>query len=851
MTINVWTKPSGYNFGTFLESSQIYPPASSEIPTDWDSGVTYAPNSNVIFNGKTYFSRQTSTNKQPDTNQIYWAQYILLPANAENITFSIISGNLPEGMFLTDNYIFGTPFVINTTSKIPVCIRATDGVSISDRTFYLTVDGSAPPAFITKPGALEIGVHQQLYVKSGTYVSYQLEGFDLTTLGTGTLSYFISSDDGHLPPGLSLSNSGLISGYVEPILSNTVGAQYNEVFDPSKLRDFSANFQFRVTLSNGVTLNHRIFRILVAGSDEFRADSTSELGFAGGFSADVTYLRQPVWLTDSNLGIYRANNYLTIPITLYDSTSTTVRLEHTNHEVYAVSEFLDNDFTTNTAGSRYVSVSNVTGTINFGYFFSLEHYLTDASSTMYQISAVEQIGDAYKLTITHPLEMDLPPGTAFYIGTRCTLPEGTAFDSDGGELYGSIPYQPAITQYYTFTINAQRYSDELYEFVNSAKTFSITILGDITSEIKWSTASNLGEVPANYPCVLSVKASSSVPNASVVYTVASGELPAGLKLNLDGEIIGMVNQFYVSETLKGLTTFSEYDSDGNVTIANQSFDNGITTFDRTFKFTVRATDQYNYSASEREFVITVTTPNDVAYSNISVRPLLTPDQRALWASFINDTTIFTPSSIYRVNDRHFGVQSTLTMLVFAGIETVSAGAYATAIELNHKRKRFLFSDVKKATAATESGEVYEVIYIQMLDPLEPNGKRLQEQITASSSVYYPNSITNWQKRIASTVGHYRTVDGQQVPVPVLTERNYLPLWMRTIQSNSKEQLDYTLAVPLCFCKVGTADDILLNIKHSGFDFNNIDYTVDRYIIDAVTDSTGDKYLAFSNDRTTI
>jgi hypothetical protein len=845
MALNVWTESSGYNFGTFLESSQIYPPVSAADPVTWQAGTTYTRNTNVVYNGKTYFSRQGSTNKSPDTNPIYWAQYILLPANAAGITFSIISGNLPEGMFLKDNYIFGTPFVISTTTNISVCIRATDGTSISDRTFKFTVDGSAPPAFITQPGALGVGIHDQLYVKSGTFISYQLEGFDLTTLSGDTLNYFISSGDGHLPPGLTMSSSGLISGYVEPILSNTVGAQYNEVFDASMLRDFSANFQFKVTLSNGVALNYRIFRILVVGTDEFRADSTSELGFAGGFTSDVTYLRQPVWLTDSNLGIYRANNYITIPVTLYDNTNTAIRLENTNHEVYAIAEFLENNFSTNIAGSRYVSVGNVSGTIKVGYYFSLEHYLTSASNIKYQIAAVEQIGDAYKLTLSsaHALEIDIPVGTAFYIGTECTLPVGTSFDNDGGELYGSMPYQPAITKSFSFTINASRYSAQLDEFVNSAKTFNITILGDITSEIVWGTDRVLGELPANYPCVLSIKASSSVPNATVVYTVIGGALPPGLSLNLDGEIIGMVNQYYVSDTLKGLTTFSEYDVDGNVIVAAQTFDNNTTTFDRTFKFTVQATDQYNYSASSREFTLAITTPNDVSYSNISVRPLLVPEQRANWASFINDTTIFTPSSIYRVNDRHFGVQSTLSMLIFGGIETMAARAYAEAIALNHKNKRFVFSNVKKALASSNNGDVYEVIYIQMLDPMEPNDTNLAESIRTDSATYYPSSITNWQKRIASAINSHG--------VPAKVERNYLPLWMRTTQPGYKEQLGFVLAVPICFCKVGTADDILLNIKHSTFDFKNLDYTVDRYIIDAVTDSTGDKYLAFSNDRTTL
>jgi hypothetical protein len=79
--------------------------------------------------------------------------------------------------------------------------------------------------------------------------------------------------------------------------------------------------------------------------------------------------------------------------------------------------------------------------------------------------------------------------------------------------------------------------------------------------------------------------------------------------------------------------------------------------------------------------------------------------------------------------------------------------------------------------------------------------------------------------------------------------------MRSIQPGTKEELGYQLAVPLCFCKPGTADSILLNIKNyiktTGFSLNTIDYTVDRYTIDSVTGYTSDKYLIFRNDRITV
>ena len=114
-----------------------------------------------------------------------------------------------------------------------------------------------------------------------------------------------------------------------------------------------------------------------------------------------------------------------------------------------------------------------------------------------------------------------------------------------------------------------------------------------------------------------------------------------------------------------------------------------------------------------------------------------------------------------------------------------------------------------------------------------------------------NGISNWRDRLK----YWKDVDLQGNPVSFASERNYLPLWMRSIQPGTKQELGFQLAVPLCFCKTGTADDIILNIKNhiktTDFNFNLIDFTVDRYIIDSVEGYTGDKYLVFRNDRITV
>lgn len=856
MSLNVWTQPSGYSFGTF------YGEVSIDLPLP--------------------------------VNQ-----------NVNNTTFKLISGSLPSGVFLQDKKLVGSPFVKKNKLNYSFCIRATQGTQISDRTFYLNLIERNLPTFITPSGDLAAGIHHQFYVLDSTYVNYQLEAVDLNP-SAESLKFFIASNDGQLPPGLTLSESGLIEGFVEPLISirpeDGTGNYDKSIFDhvaydfgilPTNgfddyqydLVDFdfnlptqniitlNSNYQFRVTISDGINTTQRIFRIFVVGNDAFRADSTERNGLAGQFTADATYIRQPFWITNPNLGTFRANNYITLPLVLYDTKLVIFRLETTNQEVYATTiQVTQSD---NVIGSNTVTIAKITGTPIVGQYFSFEYYLEGATEELYQISQVTNLGNGrYRLQLSSSLLISVPNSTEFYIGTLTKLPPGMRFDVQTGNAVGVVPYQPSVTQSYRFTITATRLGEK-NDLVSTSRTFNLAIIGDINSEILWNSSTNLGSIPANYTCTLAVSASSNIPNATIIYQLVGGSLPNGLILNPDGEIIGIPNQFFkpASNTL-GLIIFDS---------GNTTFDENTTTVDRTYKFVVKASDQYGYSAITKEFEITTTTPNEFNYSNITTKPFLNNTQRTAWKNFINDTNIFTPSSIYRPNDPTFGLQSTLKMLVYAGIETKLAGAYVGAMGLNHKRKRFQFGSVKKATAVDrESGdEIYEIVYVQMLDPLEPNGKHLPLKLISSkennnitvdnnprslsnltidshinignndpitvdstgyeisdpkSNNYYPNSITNWRNRLKQVGAR---------------ERNYLPLWMRSIPAGEKEEIDYVLAIPLCYCHVGTADKILLNIKFSEFDFKNIDYTVDRYIIDSVTGQDSDKYLIFRNDRITI
>lgn len=786
MALNVWTQPSGFSFGVFEEQVTLETPQPSGPPV---AGIA------------------------------------LPVVNDAGVVYSVISGALPSGVFLIGNRLVGAPYVVDNILNYVFCIRANlNNLDYSDRTFGMSVTGVDAPVFITPEGNLDAGVNHQFYTLDGSYVNYQLDAVDLNVDDGQVLTFYIESglqDNGELPPGLTLSRSGLISGFITPSLTSS--------------NERNHSYTFVVTVTDGINFATREFTIFVVVPNQFRADSTTSDGLAGDFTADSTYVTTPVWLTPSDLGIYRANNYVTIPVDLYDNRNTTFRIETTNTEVYAVTYQVG---LSNLSSTNKLTVTNTSSVPQVNHYLTFENYVQSASNTVYRITAVTELSEGvYELTLASNLSLTLDNGTPFYMGTLSALPTGLSFDTATSELYGVIPYQPAITKTFKFTVTASRTEFGSSSSINTSRTFTVSILGDITSEIIWNTPANLGTLSANYVSTLSINASSTITDTIMNYEVVSGALPPGLSLSNDGSIIGSVNQFYSSITGQlGLIIFDSGET---------TFDNNTTTFDRSYKFTIQASDQYGYSASSREFTITIDTPNVTEYSDIITRPFLEKSQRTAWISFITDTSIFTPSSIYRPNDSNFGLQTNLAMVVYAGIESVTATNYITSMQSGFKRKRLHFNSIQKALAIDpNTGEsVYEVVYAKLHDPLEPNNDRLPIDVNG----YHINSISNWRDRLVYGDGIKSTTSDN-----LSSERNYLPLWMRTIQAGTKEQLGFTLAVPLCYCKVGQADDIILNIKYSGFDFKTLDYTVDRFILKEIT---GDKYLAFrtdsTNDRETI
>ena len=277
---------------------------------------------------------------------------------------------------------------------------------------------------------------------------------------------------------------------------------------------------------------------------------------------------------------------------------------------------------------------------------------------------------------------------------------------------------------------------------SSTKTFTIKIIGEIDSTIKWITPIDLGSIPANYISNLKVEAQTTVPDTRMLYKITAGKLPFGMSLSPDGEILGDANQFSTPQML-GITTWE------NNAVMWDGVLPGDTSFDRKYKFTVEAKDRFAYTAIKREFNLTITVPDTKRYTDVYMRPLLKDSQRTLYANFISDRTIFEPEKLYRSQDPNYGLKKNLDMLVYAGIESKKIENFVSAAAKNHKRKKYILGDFKSAKATTGIGssskDIYEVIYIEVIDPANAKkGKTktnfeiaTKNKITVDSIAYSP------------------------------------------------------------------------------------------------------------------
>lgn len=897
-----------------------------------------------------------------------------LPLVDLNATVALISGNLPSGMRLEGSNIIGTPFQVPRETIFTFVLRASLDDKINDRTYKIIIQGADEPDWITPEDLLPAGIAGQYFVLDSAPVDFQLEAVDSDTSAGQTLEYFIGSKDGELPPGITLTRDGRLVGIVDPILAiekAAAGGTYDDApydfqsktgydwsvrpnngyssfyYDttvyglsvptrsPKKLNRY---YQFTVSVSDGDTIKRRTFRIYVVGDDFFRSDTTIMQVGTGVFTADVTHVRTPIWITPRDFGYRRANNYITLKLDIIDP-NTLIGIV-----VYYLSS--KNDDGTDSILPPGLTLDSTTGEIA-GYTpyqpaITKEYKFTiNARRIEVDDETIQFQQYAYENTPKNTLNIKVNK-----LGEYAKKAVGLEFSLEG-YAYKVLSINTTNAKYDTLnldkvihkslvkgdTIDLGTISVLEQEIAQKSKTFTIKLLGEIDSTIQWLTPANLGSISANYISTLSVTAQTTVTNASLIYTLESGTLPPGLSLSFDGEIIGKIRSFGTVED-KGLTTFD-----------SQSFilDGNTTTVDRQFTFTIKAQDQFGYSAIQRQFTISVSDPDNKLYSNIYAQPFLSESKRRNFIDLINNGEIFNPNYIYRPNDPNFGLQRRLKMLIYSGIETRAVQEYVAVAAKNHARKKLKIGEVKTAVAKTPGTNdvVYEVVYLEIIDPYEsangdvkkqikiknkaaqlvnsikytpinelydalPNTMQVETRngdvtvdfgvaldlylrdylVTLPVSTSFPIEIANGTTvNVPFSIGtpvsnKYRpdpantitadsnaiTVDGAEDTVRYIsnishmrdaiktlgeTERNFLPLWMRTAQSDSINELGFVNAIPLVYCKPGTSQIIKNTIDYYNPNFTQYDFDMDRYIIDGTTGNSNEQYILFANYKFNI
>ena len=494
------------------------------------------------------------------------------------VSYKVISGTLPPGLKLISSTILGTPFEVTRTTEYKFVIRASANGQISDRTFLMTIEGSDEPNWLTPAGLLPVGANDAYFIIDSSFIDFQLAASDIDTAAGQKLNFFIASQEGELPPGLVLLPNGRITGFVQPLLAVPKNqdqgfydsglydsVSYDFGYRPTngydtfvydlftydfsvgtlKPRKLNRNYEFIATITDGDTVTKRKFRIFVVGDDFFRSDNVIMQAGTGAYTADVTYVRAPIFTTPKYLGLRRANNYQTFKIDIYEGASelggVVYELSTVNAIVNGIAKKeLSSD---NRIGSNKLRLEKTTAVPEVGQKLTFNNEFLGATGTIYTVEDIDVLGgDSYRLTLNNTLDVNVPIDQVVYLGTDSVLPPGMLFDSTTGEIFGTVPYQPAITKSYSFTIKATRVGQGSETSI-SRRVFTVDILGEVDSVMTWISPSNLGTIDVGFPSTYFVSANSTFQNASILYTIEEGSLPPGLDLNLDGEIIGKVNQF--------------------------------------------------------------------------------------------------------------------------------------------------------------------------------------------------------------------------------------------------------------------------------------------------------------------
>jgi hypothetical protein len=454
------------------------------------------------------------------------------PELGETVYFEVIAGQLPSGIQVSaTGLLAGVPQAIASVQGVPTevsgditskfAVRAytrttVNGVTVinrlADRTFSITVTGQDTPEFLTPAGSLGS------YFDGTQITDLQIEYTD-TDPADNVVVKLVA---GILPPGLTVSATGLISGFLQPnaVIEATAGYSrdgqgYDEYPYDFATQSSSTNYEFTLEVTDGKASNIRNFSIFVYSQNTMTADNTEVTADNTFITADVTPVRTPILLnTPGNIGTVRNDNFFAYKFNGLDLDGDPISYAITAESMAGLPPGLTLDPTTGwwygyipnlgltdrdyEIGIRVFKTNNPTVISEF-YYFSLNivgaldtevTWLTDSdlgtivngsTSTLY-VEAVNRGGKELLYQLRSGSDSSLPQGLQLLesgeiagrvsFNTFAVDSGETTFDVSTNDL--AITGEDTKTTFdlkYTFTVNA--YSAD--GLISVFKTFSVTV----------------------------------------------------------------------------------------------------------------------------------------------------------------------------------------------------------------------------------------------------------------------------------------------------------------------------------------------------------------------------------------
>jgi hypothetical protein len=602
-------------------------------------------------------------------------------------------------------------------------------------------------------------------------MSFQVGATDTDTAAGQSLVYEIVK--GSLPPGVTMSKSGLISGIVELTEDQKFGERggfdasnedYDDVvYDKTvTTKSISKNFEFTIRVSDGTSFVQQTNSIFVYSADFWRVsnsaitiDATEIDGSP--LTMDLSGNRRPVFRTGSDLGTFRHDNAIVVKIDVEDfdplqgdleysiqsgSLPAGVSIDINSGELYgqlARQSAVEVDYTFTVRANRAVSTGvnvftdqtftmKVIGELDIGIAFSTPTVVGTLKANIPSLLHIEAVTDE-------------PDRVLNYTVTEGSLPPGITLSSQGN-LIGTIDpsdfrdIEDSTTAYtYTFTVTV---SDQ-YQAAATSKEFTVNI---------------------------------DIPYTQTEYG------------NMSGHATSLIDQ----------NIFYNIAQDPNI----NSVDNVFRPDDTNFGMRLKP-DMLMMSGLEAQ---TLTSFQQQMEQNHAPKTLYFGDLKTAVAKEGTTTkyeVVYLEIKDNMVNKDGVAVSSSINMRDV--VTKPILGPRASSMNAT--------ADYVDYEVTTDGGLAFSTSGSKV---------RYANQLSADLGMIetlYPNAVANMRSRMKS-LGH--------------KEWDYLPLWMKTTQAGDLAPLGYVMAVPVCYCKPGTSALVKKRIEDKSLNFKNIAFTIDRYVV---------------------